>query len=94
MSRPANFNKVSAAQAIAICSRKQAEQLAGYDHHWVLVDEKAAVLLTNEWLPLEGHHGPFVLTVVFHHADEHPSAPVEIQSIVDQLNFQFRSQPR
>ncbi len=94
MNRPANFNKVHPSQAIAICSREQAEQLADYDHQRVLVDGKAAVLLTYQWLPLEEHRGPFVLTVIFHHADQHPPAPAEIQSIVDELKFQFRSQPR
>jgi len=94
MSRPASFNKVHPSQAIAICSREQAEQLADYDRHRVLLDGKAAVLLTSEWLPLEEHHGPFVLTVIFHHADGHPPAPASIQSIVEELKFQFRSQPR
>jgi hypothetical protein len=94
MSRPPDFNMVHPSQGTAICSREQAELLADYDHQRVLVDGKAAVLLTSEWLPLEEHRGPFVLTVVFHHADQHPPATAEIQSLVDEMNFQFRSQPR
>jgi hypothetical protein len=94
MNRAANFNKVHPSQGTAICSREQAAQLVDHDHHRVLVDGRAAVLLTVEWLPLEEHRGPFVLTVVFHHADQHPEAPAEVQAVVDQLKFQFRSQPR
>jgi hypothetical protein len=94
MTRPANFNKVYPSQATAICTPEQAKGLVDHDHHVVLVDGKPAVLLTHEWLPLEEHHGPYVLTVVFHHAGQHPVASPEIQTIVDQLKFQFRSQPR
>jgi hypothetical protein len=94
MSRPANFNKVYPSQGTAICTQEQARRLVDYDHHRVLVDGKPAVLLTVEWLALEEHRGPFVLTVVFHHADQHPPAPPEVQSLVDELKFQFRSQPR
>jgi hypothetical protein len=51
-------------------------------------------MLTYEWLPLEQHSGPFVLTVVFQHVDKHPPAPAEIQAIVDGLPFQVRGQAR
>jgi hypothetical protein len=94
MSRPSNFNQISSSQAVAICSREQAAQLAQYDRHRVSVLGQAAVLLTQEWLPLEEHVGPYVLTVVFHHAETHPSAPAEIQAVVDGLKFQVRGQPR
>lgn len=94
MSRPSNFNQIYASQAVAICSREQAAQLANYDHHCVSVSGKVGVLLTYEWMPIEEHAGPFLLTIVFHHAEAHPPAPAEIQAIVDRLKFQVRGQPR
>ena len=81
-------------QAVALCSREQAKQLVSYDHHVVQVDGRAGVMLTHEWMPIEEHTGPFLLTVVFHSAEKHPRAPGEIQSIVDELRFQIRGQPR
>ena len=92
MRRP--FNPIHPDQAVAICTRQQAEKLVGYDHHVVQVDGRAGVMLTNEWMPFEEHTGPFLLTVVFHYAEKHPPAPKEIQSIVDGLSFQIRGQPR
>jgi hypothetical protein len=89
-----SFNQIYPNQAIAICTRQQAERLANYDHHVVQVNGRVGVMLTYEWMPLEEHAGPFVLTVVFHHAEKHPPAPEEIQSIVDGLTFQVRGQPR
>ncbi|MGZ9165109.1 MAG: hypothetical protein ACXW4U_08025, partial [Anaerolineales bacterium] len=74
MSRPSNFNQIYPDQAMAICTREQAAQIVDYDHHVVSVDGQTGVMLTYEWLPLEEHIGPFVLTVVFHHAEKHPHA--------------------
>ena len=81
-------------QAVAICTREQAEQLVHYDHHVIQVGGRRGVMLTYEWMPIEEHTGPFVLTVVFHHAEKHPHAPESIQSIVEDLAFQIRVQPR
>ena len=92
MSRP--FNQVYPNQAVAICTREQAAQLVDYDHHVVRVDGRNGVMLTYEWMPLEEHTGPFVLTVVFHYADKHPQSPAEIQAVIDSLRFQVRGQPR
>jgi hypothetical protein len=91
-----SFNQIHPNQAVAICSRVQAEQLMNYDHHVVQVNGRDGVMLTyrEAWVPVEEHTGPFVLTVVFHHAEKHPRAPEEIQSIVDGLTFQVRGQPR
>lgn len=89
-----SFNQIYPNQAVAICTREQAEQLVHYDHHVVRVNGRPGVLLTYEWMPVEEHTGPFVLTVVFHHAEKHPNAPEAIQSIVNELNFQVRGQPR
>jgi hypothetical protein len=94
MSRPSNFNQIHPNQAVAICPREQAEQLVPYDHHVVDVNGRPGVMLTYEWMPVEEHTGPFILTVVFHHAEKHPHVPKAIQSIVDGLTFQIRGQPR
>ena len=91
---PKPFNQIYPNQAIAICTREQAEQLVNFDHHVVHVNDRPGVLLTYEWMSVEEHTGPFVLTVVFHHAEKHPRAPEAIQGIVDTLRFQVRGQPR
>lgn len=91
---PKPFNQIYPNQAIAICTREQAQQLVSYDHHVVDVNGRTGVMLTYEWMPVEEHAGPFVLTVVFHHAENHPSASQEIQAIVDGLTFQVRGQPK
>ncbi|HJR80298.1 MAG TPA: hypothetical protein VJ821_09520 [Anaerolineales bacterium] len=89
-----SFNQIYPNQAVAICTREQAEQLVKYDHHVVNVKGRLGVMLTYEWMPVEEYAGPFVLTVVFHHAEKHPRAPEEIQVIVEALRFQVRGQPR
>lgn len=89
-----SFNQIQPNQAVAICTRAQAEQLANYDHHVVEINDRRGVMLTYEWMPVEEHTGPFILTVVFHHAEKHPPAPQAIQSIVNELTFQVRGQPR
>ena len=91
---PRSFNQIHPHQAIALCTREQAEQLVRYDHHVVNVNDRLGVMLTYEWMPVEEHTGPFVLTVIFQYAEKHPTAPEEIQSIVDGLRFQVRGQPR
>lgn len=93
-SRSSGFNQILPDQAIAICSREQAQELAAYDHYQVTVSDRIGVLLTAEWLPVESHIGPFILTVVFHHVDEYPPAPESIQVIIDALKFQIRGQAR
>jgi hypothetical protein len=91
---PKPLNQIHPDQAIALCTREQAQQLVGFDHHTVRIHNRLGVMLTYEWIPLEEHAPPFVLTVVFRHADSHPSAPAEIQSLVDGLRFQIRGQAR
>jgi hypothetical protein len=88
------FNQIQPSQAIAICTPEQAGQLVRYDHHVVNVSGRPGVMLTYEWMPLEEHRGPFILTVVFHHVEKHPPAPEPVQAIVDALTFQVRGQPR
>ena len=92
MSKP--LNQLQPDQAVAVCTREQAEQLADFDHHTVRINDQLGVMLTHQWMPLEEHAPPFLLTVVFRHADSHPSAPAEIQSLVDGLRFQIRGQAR
>lgn len=94
MSPSSTFNQINPDQAIAICTRIQAEQLAGYDHHIVYISERAGILLTSEWMPINEHIAPFVLTVVFHNVEDHPPVPDEIQSLVNTLKFKVRGQPR
>jgi hypothetical protein len=89
-----SFNQIYPNQAVAICTREQAQQLVNYDHHVVNVNGRDGVMLTFEWMPVEDHTGPFLLTVVFHYAEKHPRAPEDIQSVVDGLKFQVRGQPR
>ena len=92
MNRP--FNQIQPGQAVAVCSRAQAEQLVSYDQHVVRVNGRAGVLLTSAWMPVEEHTGPFLLTVVFHSTEKHPPAAEEVQAVIDTLKFQFRGQPR
>ena len=89
-----SFNQVYPHRGIAICTREQAKELVNYDHHLIEVNGRAGVMLTHEWMPLEEHAGPFLLTVVFHHAEKHPRAPQAVQSLVDALTFQVPAQPR
>jgi len=90
------INQIHPNQAVAICTRAQAEQLVDYDHYVVEVNGHAGVMLTYRevWMPVAEHTGPFILTVIFHNAEKHPRAPEAIQSIVDELQFQVRGQPR
>ena len=91
---PRPFNQIYPNQAVAICTREQAEQLVDYDHHVIRVEGRAGVMLTYPWMPIQEQSGPFVLTVVFHHAEKHPRAPEAVQAVVDELKFQMRGQPR
>jgi hypothetical protein len=91
---PKPYNQIYPTQAVAVCTREQAQQLIDYDHHVVQVNGRPGVILTYEWMPVEEHAGPFVLTVVFQHVEKHPRAPEVVQSIVDGLTFQVRGQPR
>ena len=94
MSRSSNFNRINPDQAVAICTRQQAEQLVRFDRHVVEVNGRKGVMLTYEWMPVEEHPGPFLLTIVFHSIEGHPDAPDEIQQIVSGLSFRVRGQPR
>ena len=88
------LNQIYPNRATAVCTREQAEQLVSYDHHVIHVEGRPGVMLTYDWMPLEEHTGPFVLTVIFQHTEKHPRAPEAVQSVVEALHFQVRGQPR
>lgn len=91
---PKPLNQIHPDQAVAICTREQAEQIADFDHHTVRIRGLTGVILTSGWKPLEKHAPPFLLTVVFRHTEKYPHAPAEIQTLVDKLHFQIRGQAR
>jgi hypothetical protein len=73
-------------QLVAICTREQTGQLVNYDHHRVWVDSCLGIMLTYHWMPLEDAKAPLTLSIVFHEsAQQHPSAPQQIQTIINQL---------
>lgn len=73
---------------VAICTRDQAAQIVNYDHHRVRVDGRLVVMLTYHWMPLEEAAEPLILRAVFQYAEKHPPAPLEVQTIIDQLHFE------
>jgi hypothetical protein len=89
-------------QAVAECTRAQAETLVRFDHHRVRVADRWGIMITFPWMPLEEAQEPFLLKVIFNPAptylstpDEvftivikHPQAPEEVQNIIDKLAFQ------
>ncbi len=84
-----------------VCTRSQAEQLADFDHHQVVVNDCWGILITYHWLPIEDTPEPLIATVLFNPAPnhttsegqirqmirKHPAAPLEIQAVIDQLTF-------
>ena len=89
-------------QAVAVCTRAQAEILVRFDHHRVKVANRWGIMITYPWMPLEETQEPLLVTVIFNPAPKHlpspeqiravvfkhPLAPVEVQDIIDQLQFQ------
>jgi hypothetical protein len=89
-------------EAIAICSRSQAETLVKFDHHRVKVENRWGILITYPWMPLEEAQEPLIAKVLFNPAPkhlptpeqihriifQHPLAPEIVQAIIDQLQFQ------
>jgi hypothetical protein len=86
---------------LAVCTRTQAEQLARFDHHQVIVNDRWGILITYHWMPVEMAPEPLIATVVFNPAPEHlaseaetrmavrnhPFAPSAIQTIIGRLAF-------
>lgn len=78
-----------------------AAQLAGFDHHRVVVGDRWGILITYHWLPLAEAPDPLVARVIFQpapdyllneaevrfHVQRHPPAPPFIQDLVDRLPF-------
>lgn len=94
MKRSPTFNQIQPDQAIALCSREQAAQLAEYDHYRVNVLGREGVLLTGTWSLTETNAPPFILTVIFRSASQSPLAPEQVQKLVNELKFQVRGQAR
>ena len=85
----------------AVCSQEQAVQLIDFDHHQVVAAGIWGILITYPWMQLEDNDAPLIVTVVFHLAPQHltseaqvrtairqhPLAPPEVQTVIDQLDF-------
>ena len=71
------------------CSREAAAFLVRYDHHVVRVRGREALLLTYHWSfeSLDAKPEPFRFEVSFTYPSGHPSAPREVQLLVDQLTL-------
>lgn len=82
------FKERNTACAVARCSQAQLLVLYPYDHHSVVVEGKAGVMLTYYLLENEGRLEPDELVVVFEHARHHPPAPPEVQQVIDELKFE------
>lgn len=92
----------NAVQAVAVCTRAQAEILVRYDHHRVKVGSRWGIMITYPWMPLEEAQEPLQVRVIFNPAPkhlpspdqvravvfQHPLAPEEVQRIIDQLAFE------
>jgi hypothetical protein len=86
---------------VTVCDRRQAEQLAAFDHHQVVVKDCWGILITYHWLPVEDAPEPLIATVFFNPAPnhttsegqirmmirKHPVAPPDVQAVIDQLTF-------
>ncbi len=89
-------------EAVAVCTRAQAEILVRYDHHRVKVGSRWGIMITYPWMPLEEAEQPLRVKVIFNPAPKHlpspdqiravvfkhPLAPEEVQRIIDQLQFE------
>ena len=89
-------------QAVAICTRAQAETLVLFDHHRVQVEGRWGIMITYPWMPIEEAQEPLAVKVLFnpvprHLPDpdqlramifKHPLAPPEVQKIVAALEFE------
>lgn len=73
----------------ASCPRAAAALLLRYDHHVVWIDGRRALLRTYHWAaePLSDAAELLPFEVSFTYATGHPSAPAEVQAIVDGLAF-------
>lgn len=71
------------------CSRVDAPMLARYDHHVVWIGGRPALLLTYAWLTdgIASQPDPLPFVVSFTYPRGHPTAPREVQAIVDGIRF-------
>ncbi|HZY41882.1 MAG TPA: hypothetical protein VFF59_07760 [Anaerolineae bacterium] len=77
----------SADRAVANCSAEQAQRLMRFDHHRVRVQDRSGVMLTYDWLMDAAPRDRYELVVVFQYAAAHPTAPPDVQAVIDQLQF-------
>src|SRR5579864_5574955 len=90
--RAADQAKYPDERSRALAPRAARAVLRRYDHHVVRVEGRAALLLTYHWDSIEQRDAlegeeylPF--DVSFTYPTGHPSAPAEVQAIVDSLKF-------
>ena len=71
------------------CARSDAGLLLRHDHHVVWIGGRAALLLTSSWATkeLDEWEEPLQFEVSFTYPRGHPSAPSEVQAVVDRLDF-------
>ena len=89
-------------EAVAVCTRSQAETLVQYDHHRVKVENRWGIMITYPLLPLEEAQEPLFVKVIFNPAPQydpsleqiraivfkHRLAPAEIQDMIGRLDFE------
>lgn len=71
---------------VADCVAADVARLREMDHHVVVVDGRAAVLLTYHLWAEEPAERARVFAL-FRYTERHPQAPADVQKIVDRLSF-------
>lgn len=86
--RSADKSKYPDQRACADAPRSVAPLLRRYDHHVVRIEGRPALLLTYVWdiEPPRDHRSRQVL-VSFTYAAGHPTAPADVQAVIDTLTF-------
>ena len=93
------------AEMEAVCDHVQAEHLAAFDHHRVMVDGCWGILMTHHWMRDAAADDSRIARVLFNPAPQHapseepvrvivrkhPPAPQEIQALIDRLVFRVPS---
>ena len=87
--RTADRTKYPDERARAICPRANAPLLLRFDHHVVRVQGRPALLRTYHWATDAATDWPAELPfeVSFTYATGHPTAPAEVQQVIEALAF-------
>ena len=87
--RSSDTSKYPDERWVARCPRSQAPQLLRYDHHVVWVRGRPALLRTYHWAAqaVEAWPDEMPVEISFTYASGHPTAPAEIQRVVESLSF-------